>query len=390
MLLSGSYFFRKVKMDFVYDIETYANCFTFTLISDDENIFATLEVSFRKNEINRVVKCMEFLQASKHRLVGFNNLGFDYPVVHKIIDQADRLEKMDGDSAARLIYKWAQEQIETAKEGFAKTIPTDQEIVTQIDLFKIHHFDNKARATSLKMIEFNMRSHTIQDLPYHHSTELNSLQIDEVIDYNRHDVKETKKFYNSTKPAIAFREALSEKYGVNFLNHNDTKIGKDYFITELEKKIPGSCYKYDSRGFRKLNQTKRPYIDIRDCLFNYYDFKSPEFQAILAWFKRQRIKETKGVFSDIQEHRLGDVARYACMVTKKKKFKNKPTEAEIKEFKEEHPMGWVESVEMKATEWLFDEDGNHVMVPMKRNPVRCARLVWLNFLGGACGVKPKP
>ena len=57
-------------------------------------------------------------------------------------------------------------------------------------------------------------------------------------------------------------------------------------------------------------------IKIKDCLFDYYDFTRPEFIAIHEWFKKQIITETKGVFSDIEEHLLGDVAKYAEMVCK--------------------------------------------------------------------------
>jgi hypothetical protein len=96
-------------------------------------------------------------------------------------------------------------------------------------------------------------------------------------------------------------------------------------------------------------------------LFNYYDFKRPEFIAVLEWFSKQRITETKGVFSDIEEHQLGDVAKYAALVEKRKKFKSKPSEKDIVEFKKEHPLGWIEEEILKATEWLFDEHGNHVL-----------------------------
>ena len=43
--------------------------------------------------------------------------------------------------------------------------PTDR-YVDQLDLFLIHHFDNRARSTSLKVLEFNMRADNISDLPF--------------------------------------------------------------------------------------------------------------------------------------------------------------------------------------------------------------------------------
>jgi len=82
-------------------------------------------------------------------------------------------------------------------------------------------------------------------------------------------------------------------------------------------------------------------------LFDYYDFKRPEFIAIKSWFEKQTIRETKGVFTDIEEHLLGDVVKYAEMIVKRKKFKTEPTKTEV-DVRREHPCGWVEQVELKA------------------------------------------
>jgi hypothetical protein len=114
-------------------------------------------------------------------------------------------------------------------------------------------------------------------------------------------------------------------------------------------------------GQRVMKQTKRDRIDLGQCLFDYYEFKEPAFIAIKEWFAQQKITETKGVFTDIDEARLGDVAKYAELQKKKQKFKQKPNEQELLQFKKEHPLGWVEEEELKATEFLFDNEGNYVM-----------------------------
>jgi hypothetical protein len=66
------------------------------------------------------------------------------------------------------------------------------------------------------------------------------------------------------------------------------------------------------------------------------------------------------VFSDIEEHKLGDVAKYAEMVIKREKFKSAPTKVEYDAFMHKHPCGWVEQVELAATEYLLDEKGEFV------------------------------
>lgn len=334
-------------MDFIYDIETYPNCFSFTALSTDKSVFWQFECSPRKNQIGDVFAFLDRLREHGDRMVGFNNIGFDYPVIHDLLSVRDKATTVGGKAVAARAYKKAMSIIKS-EEKFEHIIRTADEHVPQIDLYKIHHFDNKARATSLKMLQFNMKSDTIEDLPFDVGNDLTSEQIETLLKYNLHDVVRTLDFYNESLSAIKFREELTQKYGRNFLNHNDTKIGKDYFIMRLEEALPGSCYKYDGKGKRTINQTKRKHINIKDCLFDYYYFQRPEFIAVFNWFAKQKIVETKGVFSEIDESVLGDVAQYAEMYTKRKKFARVPSFEDIDDFKKEHPLGWVEKVELKA------------------------------------------
>jgi hypothetical protein len=330
----------------VYDLETYPTTFTFSVIREDGKFANTFEVSHRMNEVDRIFACLDYIKKEDDYMVGFNNLNFDYPVLHKLLALRNGKLPVKGETIARRVYRFAQEQIESMKGEFANTVKTDERYCKQIDLFKVHHFDNKARMTSLKMLEFNMRSHNIEDLPFPVGMELSDEQIDVLIKYNAHDVRMTLDFYKHSISQVEFREQLTAKYQRDFMNHNDTKIGKDYFIMELEKlRIP--VYKIID-GKRKINQTKRDVIRIKECLFSYYDFQRPEFIAVKEWLSKQVIRETKGVFTDIEEHKLGDVAKYAEMVVKRKKMKGEPTKVEYDAFRREHPCGWVDKVELKA------------------------------------------
>lgn len=345
--------------DWIWDIETYKHAFTFSIIRADGKFKKTFEVSARINEVDRILNCLDYLHDNEHRLVGFNSCGFDYPIVHKLIENRNALPKT-GKALAAKVFQWAQKQIDSFKnDGFGYTVKTADQYVKQVDLYRIWHFNNKAKATGLKMLEFNMRLDNIEDLPYDIEEELTDQMLDDIKAYNEHDVACTLEFYNASESQIDFRDNLSIKLDCDFTNADDTKIGAEYFQMELEK-AGVSLYTHKD-GKRVIKQTKRDKIAIKDCLFNYYSFQQPEFQAIYDWFSKQVITETKGVFSDIEEHDLGDVAKYAELEIKRKKFKAKPTEAEVKIFLKEHPLGWIEEEQLKATEYLFDAEGNHVM-----------------------------
>ena len=281
-----------MRNDFVYDIETYPNVFTLAVEHADAPLRWLFEISDRRNDSSEICQFIYWLKDINARMVGFNNLGFDYPVLHMLVRM--------GRATPYQIYDKAMSIIKGSKdEKFAIQIFPSDRIVQQIDLFKIYHFDNNARATSLKSLEFNMRSDSIQDLPFAVGSALDSDQIDVLKQYNQHDVAQTKKFYQQAGKMLAFREELMQKYpGKDWINFNDTKIGKEYFIMELEKAfVP--CYEYGPKG-RKPRQTLRPEIHLRDCILPWISFKRPEFARMLDWFKQQSITETKGVFKNLK------------------------------------------------------------------------------------------
>jgi hypothetical protein len=278
--------------DYVFDIETYPNVFTLAVEHAEAPLHWMFEISDLRNDSRQIIDFLQFLKDTDSRMVGFNNLGFDYPVVHTLIRM--------GHSDANTLYQKAMAIINSQDDDGSRWVhmvkPSDQ-FVTQIDLFKIHHFDNRARSTSLKVLEFNMRSDSIEDLPFPVGTMLNREQIEVLKEYNKHDVAQTKKFYHHTLDMIHFREELTHKYQRDFMNHNDTKIGKDYFVMKLEE-AGVACYDFGPKG-RTPRQTKRPVIHLKDAILPWIKFEHPEFNRVLDWLKAQSITETKGVFNDL-------------------------------------------------------------------------------------------
>jgi len=278
--------------DYVYDIETYPNVFTLAVEHAEAPFQWSFEISDRRNDSKEIIAFLQWLKDTNARLVGFNVLGFDYPVIHTLIRM--------GHSDANTLYQKAMAIINTQDdEGrWMHNVNPSDRFVEQIDLFKIHHFDNRARSTSLKVLEFNMRSDNIEDLPFPVGTTLNAGQIEILKTYNAHDVSQTKKFMGYTADMIAFREKMCALYpGKDWINYNDTKIGKEFFTMKLEQSGV-ACYDYGSKG-RTPRQTKRPVIHLKDAILPWVTFDHPEFNRVLNWLKEQSITETKGVFNDL-------------------------------------------------------------------------------------------
>ena len=279
-----------------WDIETYVNCFTLSAEDCDSPIKWAFEISPWKDDSRAIVEWVQWLIGHNAQMVGFNNVGFDYPVLHTLLQMGKATPQVLYDKAMSIIH--AQDS-----NRFASIVYPSDRYIEQIDLFRIHHFDNKARSTSLKALEFNMRMDNISDLPFPVGSILTREQVPVLLDYNAHDATATKRFYHQSIEQIEFRAALSKKHGRDFMNHSDVKIGKEIFQMELEK-AGVQCYKYGPNG-REPAQTKRASIAIKDCILPWIVFENPEFNRIHQWLKEQVITETKGVFTDLTASAYG-------------------------------------------------------------------------------------
>lgn len=288
--------------DFVYDIETYYDLFCADITHVKTRTRWIFEVSDRRDQSREFVQFIYWLRDIKARMFGFNNVGFDYPVIH-ILCQHGSFAPYDAHKRGT--------DIIFAENRWANQVWASDRILTQGDLYLIHHFDNKARSTSLKKLEINMRSATVVDLPYPPDQPTTHAQKTEILNYMCHDVSETLKFYNMTLDQIAFRDQLAERYPDlgDVLNMNDTKIGKKFFEMQLEK-AGTPCYARIN-GRREPLQTKRDSIALRDVISPRVVFTDPEFIRVKAWLEsqvlsRQMIEdslsetvETKGVFKGV-------------------------------------------------------------------------------------------
>ena len=273
-----------------WDIETYPNCFTLAAEHADYPLTWAFEISPWRDDSREIVEWCQWLASRNAQMVGFNNVGFDYPVLHTLLTM--------GKATAPILYEKAMSIIHAQDTNrFASIVYPSDRYVDQIDLFKIAHFDNKARSTSLKALEFVMKMDNIEDLPFPVGSTLNKAQIAELHRYNAHDVTATKMFYHKMIEQIEFRAALTAKHGRDFMNHSDVKIGKEIFQMELEK-VGVQCYKYGPTG-RLPMQTKRPMIRLSECIPRFIQFYNSEFERIHQYLKAQVITETKGVFNDL-------------------------------------------------------------------------------------------
>ena len=290
--MNPDFLYGLTQGDVRYDIETFPNAFTVWFLHPVTRRRWYFEISFRRNDIQSLCHFMEVMSSQQCRMVGYNNIGFDYPVMHFIYKNRDACITVTD------IYDKAMSIIGAhGPARFAHMVWESEWVVNQLDLYKIHHFDNMSKATSLKILEFNMRMDSIEDLPFPVGTMLTSEQVDVLADYNWHDVVATDMFGDRTKSQIAMRERLSEEFGKNMMNMSDVKIGETILVTEMEKRGI-KCFEYDGRKKVK-RQTIRESVDLAEVIFPYVKFESTAFQQIKIYLESKVIKEFKGVFKGL-------------------------------------------------------------------------------------------
>jgi hypothetical protein len=296
----------------VYDIEQYPNFHSCCAINVETGEKKDFVIHQSRDDRIKYLAWLNELQARGAGMIGYNNLKYDYPIIHHIIENAGTMTSIDLDVFLMDLYDH-NEKIFNSE--FSEVAPWKTRI-HQIDLFRIWHYDNKARATSLKWVEFSLRMDNVEDLPILPGSFIKTGDIESLIDYNYNDVEATLEFYKTTrgdtenslykgKDKLKLREKFSNKYGLDLTNANDPKIGSE-LILHLYCKKTGK----NPKDVVKL-RTYRSSIDIGKCIFDYVEFKTPEFNAVLDFFKKKTITSTKGAFSEISPKEMGSLAKYA-------------------------------------------------------------------------------
>lgn len=294
-------------MVYVYDIETMINFFSAAFIGlegNEHKVFRIYESVDENININELPELYSFLDLCQG-LIGFNNINFDYPVIHKMIEDKDKLLQMSTKEVIDYIYKLSQTVISSKWSNIRES----QVKIRQLDLYKILHYDNVNKRTSLKFVQFSMRHHNLQDMPYKHDTMLNYSQMQEIEKYNINDILATRELYKYVigecdhpvykgKNKVQLRKKFGSIHKLDLINHNDPKIGSDLLLNLYCRKTGQNIQDVKNWRYEKKE------FALKDCILEKINFKEKCFQELLKFFKAQKIIETKKCFSEMDENKV--------------------------------------------------------------------------------------
>lgn len=287
----------------IYDIETLSNCFTYSDMDRDGGNIKQFVIHKDRDDSSELVAHLRgdamMDWSGLTGMIGFNNINFDGQVIQWFLESYDNwirtakvgfLHDYDGEQIAKMIYDYAQKTIERMNKGGWPDYPEWKMSIPQLDLFRIWHFDNKAKMTSLKWIEYMIDMDSIQEMPIHHTSKVELKDIESILAYNLHDIKATLELYNITigktehllykgNNKLELRRDIKKEFWMNCDNYNDVKIGD-----EINKLSYCKLAKIDKKKLPKPEKRVEKFT-FGECYPSYYKFETTEFNNFVNALK---------------------------------------------------------------------------------------------------------
>ena len=276
------------KKYWVMDYETIVNCFVAVFIDLNSSVCKKFIINRDINDLQKLLKFFKENIDYGDWHFGYNNLAFDAQITEFILQNQKELLELDSSDLTATISSYAKYVIERSQAGEFLDYPEFKLSIRCVDIFKLNHWDNAAKRSSLKWIQYSMDWFNVEEMPHHHSEPvLTDSQLESVVNYCINDVKSTKSIFLSTNDKgervmisqINLRAKLSATYEVNLFSASEPRISKEIFLYFLSKKLNKS--KKEIRSLR----TFRDFVTIRNIILPNINFSNPEFIAVHNWFK---------------------------------------------------------------------------------------------------------
>jgi len=235
---------------FGYDIECFVSffCVTFQDYSTGNKYY--YEVSSRQDDSKDLRIFLEFLSGY---LVSFNGIDYDDIILSYWYQEQPSLQELKAFSDSVInrhedVYKYYK---------WLRCFPG----LKSIDLFRYwSKMLRLSKKISLKSLGIQLGYHTVQELPYHHTTVLTEDQMEEVKYYNyEHDLNILKLLYEALKNQVELRFSVEEQYKIKCISDDAPKIA----LKLIEKDL--SPYFDNLRDLR----TYRTEIKLADILLEF-------------------------------------------------------------------------------------------------------------------------
>lgn len=198
----------------IFDIETFKELFSIGIYDVDKKKLKIFEISKRRNDLYKFVKY--YTEKPHDYWVSFNGISFDHPVLEYIVEEYNNWHDLSPIEICGKISEYADRRIDDERYNIPCKYKEETFHVPPIDLFKIHHFDNDAKRTSLKWCAFMMNM-DVEEIPVDIKKSLSDDEIESIISYMENDIIVTLALLYVTLGDIDNVEKLNGGYPLNEL-----------------------------------------------------------------------------------------------------------------------------------------------------------------------------
>ena len=278
----------KDKTVLVYDIESFPNLFTCSILNSENNKLITYEISEDKNDLGKIVA---LFQLKEFYFCGFNNKSYDDVLINYLIIRFDDLRYKPIFEITWLIKSMSDKII---KEPVANWIDYKHAyLFNSFDLMTMI-FSAKNRV-GLKELEVTMGFYNVMEYEGDFSKNVPKDIKDKVIEYNQNDVLATGKLLNLKKNDIELRLKLNEKYKINVLSKDNVNMGMEILKKEYLEKT--------NKTWDDIKDLKTPcqLVPFKNIIFDFIQYTTPPLQKLLEKLKKISIDPNNKDFREVFE-----------------------------------------------------------------------------------------
>ena len=270
------------KVVFVYDVESFPNLFTCTLLNTNSNKIGVYEISNRKNDLGKIVST--FLNKGII-FCGYNNKYYDDPIINYIIlNQQILLQKPVWD-VAKDIKTLSNEIIESGDKFDSWSTYKHAHCFPSFDLLRMM-FSKKLRC-GLKELQVTMQYPNVQEYDGDFNRNVQDSEIDNIISYNINDVNSTNQLLLLNQKNIDLRIGIHNEYGINAMSMDGVGIGNEILKTKYLQAT--------NKKWSEVKDLRSPcnIVDLNEIILPKISFETEILQNLLNEIKTWRINLNK-------------------------------------------------------------------------------------------------
>lgn len=278
----------KDKTVLVYDIESFPNLFTCSILNSENNKIITYEISEDRNDLGKIVM---LFQLKEFYFCGFNNRAYDDVIINYLIIKFDDLRYKPIFEITWLIKSMSDKVIKEPVANWADY--KHAYLFNSFDLMTMS-FSAKNRV-GLKELEVTMGFHNVMEYEGDFSKNVPRGVKSKVIEYNQNDVLATGELLNRKKDDIELRLRLNEKYKINVLSKDNVNMGMEILKKEYLEKT--------NKTWDDIKDLKTPcqLVAFKDIIFDFIQYATPPLQKLLEKLKKVSIDPNNKDFREVFE-----------------------------------------------------------------------------------------